>query len=169
MKKSYITLSLLALFMLLFSTEIKAQDSLEIEGVIYHSSAQVNNIDAKVYIDNTLFKNIQLHDNNKLITNIPLGEIVTVEFNAPGYYVKRIMFDTHVPPDYKKKSLYYKFDVDLYSEDEIQDINISGLDFPIGLVKYNKNKFDENTPYTRRKKSEHIDMLKKTKRTSSGK
>lgn len=167
MKKSFISVFLIALTALLYSTAATAQDSLKIEGVIFHGSKEVNNVDVSIFRDNTSIKEFEVRGKNKVVTNIPLYEIITVEFNSPGYYTKRVMFDTNVPDDAKTRNLTYTFDVDLYSLEEIQGMNISELDFPIGLVKYNKNKFDENTPYTRRKKIEHIDMLKKTRAADS--
>lgn len=85
--------------------------------------------------------------------------MLTVEISAEGFHTKRFMFDSNVPSDLKAVPKY-EFDIDIFKETEIDGVNPSLLDFPVGLVSYHKKKkaFIRNKHYTKRMKKAYLKL-----------
>ena len=156
---------LFSLFFFSFTPELKAySDSLLIQGKVKSKQKKLNNIEVKVYLNNTLFKHRKLNNTTKFKLNVPLNEIITVEISADDHHSKRFMLDSHVPKN-PKQELNYLFEMHLFSIKEMEKVNTSLLDFPIGLVAYdNKKGFIHNKQYTQQMKKEYVRLLEQSKR-----
>lgn len=135
-----------------------AQDSLLIKGSVFHKKNKIRTVKVNLYVDNQNFETVEVESSNKFYTNLPLNKIVTVEITVPGYHKKRLLIDTHVPEKHSRR-LVYDFDMDIYSEEEMEGVNTSILDFPVGLVQYQKGKFVRNPKYTDQMKQEYVRLL----------
>lgn len=135
-------------------------DSLNLKGMIFNDDNRVKNVIIKIYDHNKLIKKIIVKSSNRFMTNLPLNTFVTIEITAKDYHTKRFVIDTKVPKSIKKSQLKYDFDIDIFKEEELADINTSFLDFPVGLVSFDKKKeaFLRNKKYTKRMKKAYIKL-----------
>jgi hypothetical protein len=159
----------LLLSLLLTPFDSKAyNDSLLIEGEITAKKGDLKEVVVKVYINNSLFKSEKLGRSSKFKLQLPLNEILTIEVSAPNYHSKRFMIDSHVPSNPKQK-LVYLFEMDLFSFEEMKGVNTFLLDFPVGLVKYEKRKgFVHNEKYTKQMKEEYFRLLDEANQSERG-
>ncbi len=69
------------------------------------------------------------------------------------------MFDSNVP-ERPKVQLKYHFDIDIFKESEIANVNMSMLDFPVGLVSYDEKKkaFIRDKKYTKKMKKAYLGL-----------
>jgi hypothetical protein len=137
------------------------QDSIKIIGLIYNNRTKIKKYTINIYIRNKLFKSVPSTSRHNFQANVPLNTYCTVEISADGYYTKRFIFDSSVPADYTKRIPEFKFDMDIFSEDEITGVNTSALDMPVGVVTYNnrKDRFEHNKSYTKKMKKVYKDLL----------
>lgn len=163
------TIFTLLFSLLLITFESKAyNDSLLVEGKVTAKKGELKEVVVKVYINNDLFKSEVLGRSSKFKLQLPLNEILTIEVSAPNYHSKRFMIDSHVPPKPKHK-LVYLFEMDLFSFEEMEGVNTFLLDFPIGLVKYDKRKgFVHNEKYTKQMKEEYFRLLEEANQSERG-
>ena len=162
LSKSFFRTSLvLAFFMLLkMNTFADSLDSLELKGMVFNDNERVKDAVVNIYDHNKLFKRIDVRASNQFVTNLPLNTILTIEITAPGFHTKRFVMDTTVPGRLKESQLKYDFDMDIFSEEELANINTSFLDFPVGLVSYDHRKkvFHRNKKYTKRMKKAYLKL-----------
>jgi len=135
-------------------------DSLELKGMIFNDNSKVADVVVSIYNHNKLFKKIYVKSSNRFVTNLPLNTILTIEISAPDFHAKRFVIDSKVPEKLKKSQLKYEFDIDIFKENELKNINTSFLDFPVGLVSFDRRKkvFHRNKKYTKRMKKAYIKL-----------
>ena len=136
------------------------KDSILLTGIIFNNEERVKDVVIKIYNKNVLLKSVNVRASNLFKTYIPKNANLTINISAPNFHDKRFFFDTHVPDELKRLP-DYKFDIDIYSDKELGTINASLLDFPAGLVKYDKKKkiFIRDKAYTKRMKSAFYQIL----------
>lgn len=134
-------------------------DSIRLTGVIFNNEKPVKNLVIRVFERNKMIKEVVVKRLNRFTTNIPLNSMLTIEINAEDYHTKRFIFDTHVP-ERPKVQMKYHFDIDIFKESEIANVNMSMLDFPVGLVSYNEKKkaFIRDKKYTKRMKKTYLGL-----------
>ncbi len=162
MKRSH--LLLLSLF-LIISLQVGAsalaskRDSIELTGLIYNNQDHVKDVVINIYHHNKLWKTEKLGRSNRLRTYLPKNSVLTIEICAPDHHTKRFMFNTTVPTNLKVLPKY-RFDIDLFTEEEISGVNSSILDFPVGLVEYDEKKkvFLRNKKYTKKMKKAYLKL-----------
>jgi len=137
------------------------QDSIKVVGLIYNNRNKLRKYTINIYIRNGLFKTVKSSARYNFETNVPINSYCTIEINAEGYYAKRFIFDTSIPSDYSNSIPEFSFDMDVFAEKELDGVNTSALDLPVGIVKYNnkKEKFEHNKSYTKKMKKVYKDLL----------
>ena len=137
------------------------QDSIKVIGIIYNNRTKIKNYTISIYQRNKLLKTITGSSRKNFQSNVPVNTYCTIEIIADGYYTKRFIFDTSIPNDYNKQIPEFKFDMDVFSEKELDGVNTSALDLPVGVVKYNnkKERFEHNKSYTKKMKKIYKDLL----------
>ena len=157
------------LFVTLYSTTTYCQnrysqtDSVKMTGMLYNDKDEVKGSVINIYKNNDLIKVVKVAKSNRFRTNLPLNSFLTIEITAPDYHTKRFIFNTTVPDDIKKIP-DFEFDMDIFSRQEMSNVNTSLLDFPVGLVDYNarKKKFIRNVEYTRKMKTRYLKLLEES-------
>jgi hypothetical protein len=140
-----------------------APDSVEMTGMIFNDDNQVRDSKINIYQKNDLIKVVETSRSNRFRTNLPINSFLTIEITAPDYHTKRFIFDTTLPEDVKKAP-DFEFDMDIFSKEEMSNVNTSLLDFPVGLVDYNprKKKFMRNVEYTKKMKARYMKLLEES-------
>lgn len=146
---------------LLDNSSLMKQDSIKLVGLIYNNRTKIKKYTINIYIRNSLFKSVPSNSRNNFQANVPINSYCTVEITAEGYYTKRFIFDTSIPEDYLSRIPEFKFDMDIFSEKELEGVNTSALDMPVGVVKYNnkKEEFEHNKSYTKKMKKIYKELL----------
>ena len=141
------------------STLSSVRDSIELNGMVFNNKNRVQGVVINVYNNNTLLKKVKVKSTNRFKTYLPVNAMLTIEITAPGYHSKRFMIDTKLPRDLKKMPKY-EFDIDIFREEELRNVNTSILDFPVGLVEYDRKKkeFVRNKKYTKRMKKAYLKL-----------
>lgn len=141
-----------------------SKDSILLEGSVFNNESKVENAIIRVYINNKLYKEVEVSRTNKFSTNLPFNQMLTIEIAALGYHTKRFMMDTSVPKGMEKR-MRYTFDMDIFSEEEMEGVNTSLLDFPVGLVYFDEKKknFVHDKKYTKQMKREYFNLLEQAK------
>lgn len=136
-----------------------SKDSVQLKGTIFNNSSKIKDVIVNIYDHNKLIKNIHVKSSNRFVTNLPINTLLTIEVKAPDYHIKRFMFDSNVPNNIKSIPKY-EFDIDIFKESELSGINTSFLDFPVGLVSYDRKKkvFIRNKQYTKRMKKAYLKL-----------
>lgn len=135
------------------------KDSLNLIGKIFNNTSTVKNVVINIYDGNKKIKSIHVKSSNRFVCNLPLNSLLTVEITAKNYHTKRFIIDSNI--DFKPKSpLKYDFDIDIFQEKELAGINPSYLDFPVGIVSYDKKKesFHRNKKYTKQIKKTYLKL-----------
>lgn len=143
------------------SVVIKSQDSIKVIGLIYNNRAKIKDYTINIYIRNQLLRSVKCNSRKNFQANVPINSYCTIEISAEGYYIKRFIFDTSIPEDYTNLIPEFKFDMDVFSEEELSGVNTSALDMPVGVVKYNnkKERFEHNKSYTKKMKKVYKELL----------
>lgn len=163
--KYFWRITVLILFSSAFFTAygIGKKDSVMLRGMVYNDKDRVKNVVIKIYENNILFRKIQVKSSNRFTTNLPVNKKLTIEISGEGYFPKRFIFDTTVPDDLKIIP-NYQFDIDIFKEEELEGVNTSFLDFPVGLVSYDQRKeaFIRNKKYTKQMKKAYLKLWGKS-------
>jgi len=140
----------------LFSEE---KDSVLLKGMVYNNKDRVKNVVVKIYEDNNLLKEIHVKSTNRFKTYLPVNKKLTIAITAEEYFPKRFIFDTSMPEEIKKVP-DYEFDIDIFKLEELEGVNTSFLDFPVGIVTYNERKgeFLRNKKYTKQMKKAYLKL-----------
>ncbi len=136
-----------------------SKDSIQLTGMVYNNQDRVKGVVIKIYSNNLLIKTVKARSSNRFRTNIPINSELTIEISAPEHHAKRFIFDSHIPADLKTVPKY-QFDIDIFKEIELEGVNTSILDFPVGLVSYDtkKKEFIRNKKYTKRMKKAYLNL-----------
>lgn len=163
-----LTLLLAFSILLKFNAIAGPLDSLDLKGMIFNNNAKVRGVVINIYDHNKIFKSIHVKSSNRFLTKLPLNTVLTIEITAPDYHTKRFVIDTKVPGKLKKSQLKYEFDIDIFKEEELEHINTSFLDFPVGLVSYDRKKkvFLRNKKYTKRMKKAYLKLWAESQTTA---
>jgi len=160
--KSFFRFALFWVFSVLLTGHVFAgpADSLELKGIIFNEDTKVADAVVNIYNHNKLFKKIYVKSSSRFVTNLPLNTILTIEITAPEFHAKRFVIDSKVPEKLKRSQLKYDFDIDIFTEKELKNINTSFLDFPVGLVSFDLRKevFHRNKKYTKRMKKAYVEL-----------
>ncbi|MDA9312357.1 hypothetical protein N9515_02670 [Vicingaceae bacterium] len=154
--------TLIVAFLMLITGNVFAGplDSLELTGVIYNNKTKVKDVVVNIYDHNKLIKKIDVRASNRFVTNLPLNTVLTIEITAPNFHAKRFVIDSKVTSKLRKSQIKYDFDIDIFREDELANVNTSYLDFPVGLVSFDSKResFHRNKKYTNRMKKAYLKL-----------
>jgi len=160
----------LVLFILLSSaTETTSYalktSSLEIKGYVYDKEEKVDGALVKLYQNNRV---VQMAKTKKSKFQFILfsGMKYMVEIAKPGAVTERIQISTEAETQFGGKYLY-EFKVDLMSLTKFKGVDISDLDFPTALIKYDadEGEYMHDIAYSKQVKAD----LKKLKEAARNK
>jgi hypothetical protein len=145
------------------------RDSIALTGKVFNDEIKVEHLVIKVYSENKLIKSQSIKSSNHFRVYLPKDQYLTIEIVAPKFHTKRFFFDSNVP-SHLKKLPSYQFDMDIFSEEELEGVNTSFLDFPAGLVKYHPKKkvFLRDKAYTKRIKKSYFKLLEEAEMSERG-
>ena len=134
------------------------KDSVLLRGLVYNDKNRVKNVEVNVFKDNELIKKVKAKT-NRFRTYLPTHSKLTITISSEGYHTKSFIFDTNLPSNVAKIP-DYSFDIDIFKEEELEGINTSFLDFPVGLVSYNEKKqeFIRNKKYSKQMKKAYLKL-----------
>jgi len=143
------------------TAKLAKQDSIKIFGLIYNNRTKVKEYTINIYIRNELFRSVSGNSRRNFKANVPINSFCTIEINSDRYYTKRFIFNSAIPDNYTNLIPEFKFDMDIFSEDELEGVNTSALDIPVGVVRYNnkKERFEHNKSYTKKMKKKYKELL----------
>jgi len=99
---------------------------------------KIDSIYVKVYIgNNAVYGNYHLRGNFQI--NLPIDRKITLEILRKGFYPKRITVNTALPKQ-EAKPYFLIFDFFMIEKRSLKGLDDFVLDFPTGLVEYNKQK-----------------------------
>lgn len=142
MKKVKILSVLLVLFIAL-SSAVKTTSfavktsSLEIKGYVYEKDVKVDGALVKLYQNNKVVQMVK-SKKSKFQFILFSGMKYMVEIQKAGSITERIQISTEEETQFGGKYLY-EFKVDLMSASKFKGVDISELDFPTALIKYDKD------------------------------
>jgi len=131
----------LLVFLIVFSAAIKPAlmpgktSSLEIRGYVYQDDEKVDKAMVKLYQNNKI---VQMAKTKKSKFQFILfrGNQYMVEIDKVGFISERIQISTMERTEFGGKYLY-EFRVDLIKASKFKGVDISNLDFPTAIIKYN--------------------------------
>ena len=110
--------------------------TLEIKGYVFHDNNKVDGATVKLYQNNKIV-NIAKTKKSKFQFVLFSGERYMVEVIKPGAFTERIQFSTVEKTEFEGKYTY-EFRVDLMNESEFEGVDVSNLDYPTAIIKYDK-------------------------------
>lgn len=145
------------------------RDSIQLTGKVFNNKEKVTGLIINVYRENELIKTEHIRSSHHFRLYIPKNSMLTIEITAPNFHTKTFFFDSTVP-DGLRKLPGYQFDMDIFSESELEGVNTSMLDFPAGLVKYNEKKkiFLRDKAYTKKIKKAYFKLLEEAELSNRG-
>ncbi len=148
---------------------VSKRDSIQLTGKVFNNKEKVNGLIINVYNENELIKTEHIRSSHHFRLYIPKNAMPTIEITAPNFHTKTFFFDSTVPNGLKKLP-GYQFDMDVFSETELEGVNTSMLDFPAGLVKYNEKKkaFLRDKAYTKKIKKAYFKLLEEAELSNRG-
>ncbi len=110
--------------------------SLEILGYVYQNEKKVDKALVKLYQNN---KVVQMTNTKKSKFQFILfsGMRYMIEIDKPGSISERIQISTVEKTEFVGKYIY-EFRVDLMDEGKFKNVDISNLDFPTAIIKFNE-------------------------------
>lgn len=168
-------LKILSLFLLVFCLSVSSsalsskKDSILLTGKVYNNEERVTGLVVNVYKENELIRVFHAKSSHHFRLYLPKNEMLTIEITAPNFHSKCFFFDTNVPSELKRLPSY-QFDMDIFSEKELEGVNTSFLDFPAGLVKYHPKKkvFLRDKAYTKKIKKAYFQLLEQAEMSNRG-
>ncbi len=138
MKEVKLYSTLILLFVIMVSAKVPApakSSSLEIKGYVFKDDQKVENATVKLYQHNKI---VQMAKTKKSKFEFILFSDLRymVEISLDGYITERIQISTLERTEFSGKYMY-EFRVDLMDDKEFKGVDISDLDFPTALIKYN--------------------------------
>jgi len=117
----------------------KKTSSLEVKGYVFQNNEKVDLAFIKLYQNNKVVQMMNTKKGGKFQFILFSGMLYMVEINKPGCITERIQISTEEKTEFGGKYLY-EFKVDLMNEKDFTGVDISNLDFPTALIKYNEDK-----------------------------
>ncbi len=110
--------------------------TLEIKGYVFEDDNKVDGALIKLYQNN---KVVQMTKTKKSKFQFVLfsGERYMVEVVKSGAFTERIQFSTIEKTEFEGKYTY-EFRVDLENESDFEGVDVSDLDYPTAIIKYDK-------------------------------
>lgn len=163
MKKVKTLIPLLVLLIILSGAKapnpLSKASSLEIKGYVYHNDDKVSDAEVRLYQNNRV---VQKATTKKSKFQFILFSDMRymVEIIKEGFVTERIQISTKEKTEFSGKYLY-EFKVDLMELKKFKGVDISDLDFPTALIKYNaeEGEYLHDVTYSQQVK----DQLKKLK------
>ncbi|MBL1231449.1 MAG: hypothetical protein COA31_001880 [Flavobacteriales bacterium] len=161
--KHIISLLVLMISMLMYSTELKAQWKLDVKGTVKNEDTKkrFEGVTITIKRNGAVWKTINTPANGEFVLELPPDAVYLVEFSKPGFTGKKIEFSTkNVPPEDAKYGFEFPMEMNLF--EEVEGLDVSILDKPIAKVAfdpaYGYMDFDPN--YTKSIQKE-LEQLKK--------
>lgn len=112
--------------------------SLEIKGYVFENDEKVDDALVKLYQNN---KVVQMTKTKKSKFQFVLFSKMKymIEIIKPGFITERIQISTEEKTQFGGKYLY-EFKVDLINAKKFKGVDVSDLDFPTAVIKYDKSK-----------------------------
>lgn len=109
--------------------------TLQIKGYVFHDDKKIDNAVVKLYQNNKI---VQITKSKKSKFEFLLFSDLRymVEVSLDDCITERLQISTIEKTEYAGKYTY-EFRVDLMNTDELKGVDISDLDFPTALIKYN--------------------------------
>ena len=133
--------SLLLLFVV-FSAAVKPSmyfaktSTLEIKGYVFEDDNKIDGALVKLYQNNKMVKMMKTKK-SKFQFVLFTGEHYMVEVVKSNSFTERIQFSTIEKTEFEGKYTY-EFRVDLTKESEFEGVDVSNLDYPTAIIKYDK-------------------------------
>lgn len=138
--KNFRILSILAISFVLLSSAVSKTNlitkssSLEIKGYVFDKNVKLDGARVKLFQNNRVVQMTKTK-NSKFQFILFSGMKYMVEISNPGSVTERIQISTEEKTQFGGKYLY-EFRVDLMSLTDFKGVDISDLDFPTALIKY---------------------------------
>jgi len=166
------TLSILLLLLVVLSSAVKSviyypkASSLEIKGYVFEEDKKVDGAMVKLYQNNKIVQ-ITKTKKSKFQFILFAGKQYMVEVDKPGSVSERIQISTKEPTEFGGKYTY-EFRVDLIDATKFEGVDISNLDFPTAIIKYDleEGEYMHDANYSKQVKADlkKIKMEAKTKK-----
>ncbi|MGM0497141.1 MAG: hypothetical protein ACQESJ_04440 [Bacteroidota bacterium] len=142
-KKIFLTVSLLGVFIMGFSQE----GVLTLKGAVEKGEEPLNDAQITLYQDSEEVENIRTGNDGEFSVDMEINKEYTVEFSKDEYVSKKIFVDANVPED-EEGTWMVEFSVGLFKM--YPDLDVSALDKPITKILYNEreNGFAYDYNYT---------------------
>lgn len=137
------------------TTELAVKtSSLEIKGYVYEKDEKVDVALVKLYQNNKVVQMVKTKK-SKFQFILFSGMKYMVEIQKAGSVTERIQISTEEETQFGGKYLY-EFRVDLMALSKFKGVDISDLDFPTALIKYDKDEgeYMHDAAYTKQVKSD---------------
>jgi len=145
--KKYILITLLIIPLLIFtSSKNKIVDNLytpskssvlELKGVVAYNETKAEKANIKLYQGNNVVGRHSTKKNGKFQFVLFSNFEYMIEIEKSGFITERISISTINDGKGMRNSYLFEFWVDLMSESEFKGVDVSSLDFPTALIKYN--------------------------------
>ena len=172
MKNIKIISLLIACFLLMtFSSEksstIKAS-ILEVKGYVVHKEESIEKASVKLYQNNKIVQMVSTKKGGKFQFMLFSGMKYMVEINKSGFIPERIQISTEEKTKFNGKYLY-EFKVGLINNNKFKGVDISNLDFPTALIKYNisEEEYNHDEKYSKFVRAEMRKLKEKTRLAKS--
>jgi len=110
--------------------------SLEVKGYVYHNEDKVDDALVKLYQNNKVVQMVKIKKGGKFQFILFGGLEYMIEINKIDFVTERIQISTKEKTEFNGKYVY-EFRVDLLELKAFKGVDISNLDFPTALIKYN--------------------------------
>ncbi|PJB15165.1 MAG: hypothetical protein CO118_04770 [Flavobacteriales bacterium CG_4_9_14_3_um_filter_32_8] len=142
--------------------------SLEIKGYIFQSDVKIDNALVKLYQNNKIVQLVNTKKGNKFQFILFSGMMYMVEVEKAGFITEKIQISTKVNTEFYGKYLY-EFKVDLMNENKFKGVDISNLDFPTALIKYNtdEGEYMHDEAYSKYVSAELKKLKEEAKKTTN--
>lgn len=130
-------------------------NALEIKGYIFHNETKIENATVKLYQDNTIVQKIHTKKSGKFQFLLFNDINYTIEIEMDKFITERIKVSTKDKTEFGGKYLY-EFRVDLMKASKFKGVDISNLDFPTAIIKYNQKlgEYSHDENYAKEVKAE---------------
>lgn len=110
--------------------------TLEVKGYVYENDEKAEDAEVRLYQNNKIVQRINIKKGGKFQFILFSGLAYMVEIEKADYVTERIQISTKEKTEFSGKYLY-EFRVDLKDIKSFKGVDISNLDFPTALIKYN--------------------------------
>ncbi len=150
------------LFLLFFAIGAQAQNSRFIlETLVTEDGRKLSNASVIVYKNGSKVETFKTDSKGQVDVFLDMGANYTVNISSMGMITKKLNIDTrNVPPEDLGSDFPFPAEVDIFQK--VPDLDVSILDQPIGIIRYNPSisNFDVDLDHTKRVKSK-LEQLQK--------